>query len=298
MEKQGVATMVGLGGWEHDVFDRVLYPSAGLTSAEKLAFYAESFDVTEVRATFWDDSLGAHDVEEWAEAVRGNKKFLFAVKLHSSFTHQRVIRASLSKNMRDIAQELSRRDRLGALLAQFPYSFTNTSSNRYHLIKLAELFRGFPLHAELRHESWNFPGLTSFFEEHDLRYVSADMPKVRSLMPCGTTVIGDTAYLRLHGRNEKGWLLNGYDTRYDYLYNGKELREILRRVEALAGRCERIIISCNNSTDGKSVANALQIVAAMRGAVNIPGTSLRAFPFLRDIAAGASAEVDLFKQAG
>ena len=124
------------------------------------------------------------------------------------------------------------------------------------------------------------------------------MPKVRSLMPCTTSVVGDTAYLRLHGRNEKGWLLNGYDTRYDYLYNGKELREIMRRLDALSGRCARVVIACNNSTEGKSAANAFQIIAALRGPVNMPAQSLRAFPFLRDIASAQSAQADLFKHAG
>ena len=157
---------IGLGGWEHEIFDQCLYPRAGMASGEKLSYYAGYFQTVEVRQTFWDGELTARDAREWADAVQERPGFVFSVKLHSSCTHGRSIRPEATRNVRGILQELARRNRLGSLLIQFPYAFTNTSSNRFHVVKLAELFAGFPAHCEFRHESWNQPGLMAFLEEN------------------------------------------------------------------------------------------------------------------------------------
>ena len=285
MEKRSVSCLVGTGGWEHEDFDGCLYPRRKAESAEKLMYYAQFFDTVEVRPTFWDDSLSANEAKKWVDAVASNKRFLFCVKLHASFTHQYRIDLDLTKSIRGLLQELGKHDRLGALLAQFPYAFTNTSANRFHLVKLGELFRGFPVHIELRHESWDQPTLLNFLEENHLRPVTADLPRIRHYMRPVMRVIDETAYLRLHGRNEKGWLLNGVDTRYDYLYNSREIREIVRRVNLLSNKCSRIIVICNNTTAGKAVANALQLTSALREGkpVLAPDAALREFPDLRDI---------------
>jgi len=288
---------VGMGGWEHEVFDGCLYPRTGMTSAEKLAFYARYFQATEVRATFWDDSLTAADAREWVASVAEAPRFLFNVKLHSSFTHGKTIRPELTRTVREILQALHRQDRLGSLLVQFPYSYTNTGSNRHHIVKLAEAFAGFPVHVELRHQSWNQEGLSSFLEAHALGIVGADMPRIRQYMPFVAAVCGQTAYLRLHGRNEKGWMLNGYDARYDYQYNSREVREITRRLRGLDRRSKNVVVICNNTTGGKSVPVALQLIAAVSGenVAAIPPRALEAFPFLRSVAREVIIETPLIE---
>ncbi|MEW6509609.1 MAG: DUF72 domain-containing protein [Bacteroidota bacterium] len=277
---------IGLGGWEHDVFDQCLYPRPGMSSAEKLAWYAQYFNTVEIRQTFWDDGLTGKDARVWATAVREFPSFTFIVKLHASFTHAAVIRPDAVRSVRGILQELSQRNRLEALLLQFPYGFTNTSTHRFHIARLAREFAGYPLHVEFRHESWQTSGLNAFLKEHRLCIVGADMPRTRHYMPFVAAGAGDTAYLRLHGRNERGWLLDTYDAKYDYLYNAKETREIARRVAALAPRYDAVTIIANNTTGGKSIPIALQLISALRGGktVSVPSASLAAFPFLRAIA--------------
>ncbi len=286
MEKTQVSYAVGIGGWEHEALDHCFYPKPNAGSLEKLSYYSRFFDTVEVRSTFWDEALTADDAQQWIAAVKENKRFTFAIKLHSLFTHKKTIKPQLTKNVRGILQELAKNDRLTALLVQLPYSFTNISANRFHLVKLGEIFNGFPVHVEFRHDSWNQPTLMNFLSENRLCPVSADFPRAKQYMPFITNVVGDTAYLRLHGRNEKGWLLNNLDTRYDYLYNAKELREISRRLDALAPKCKRVIVLCNNTTQGKAVATALQITSALREGkhVLLPQATLRAFPHLDKIA--------------
>ena len=277
---------IGLGGWEHEVFDQCFYPRPGMSPAAKLSFYARFFQTVEVRPTFWDAELTAGDAREWAEAVQESPGFTFSVKLHASCTHGRSLRPEVTRNIRGILQELARRNRLGSLLIQFPYAFTNTSSNRFHLVRLAEVFAGFPAHVEFRHESWHHAGLIAFLKENSLGVVAADIPKIRRYMPFLTGTAGGAAYIRLHGRNEKGWLLNAYDARYDYLYNAKETHEIEKRLSALTPRCTSATVIANNTTGGKSLPIAFQLLSSVRGGkpVPVPAATVGAFPYLRSVA--------------
>jgi len=286
MGNQTGVIRIGTGGWEHDAFDAAFYGSEHLTGTEKLAFYARYFSTVEIRPTFWDADLGAADAAEWCAAVQEAQDFRFQVKLHSSFTHKRALSSAIASNVRGLLQEMARRDRLGSLLVQFPYAFTNTSKNRYHLQSLAQLFTGFPLSVEFRHESWRFAGLQDFLAENSLTLVSADLPRIRQFMPFVNGAMGEAPYLRLHGRNEKGWLLNGHDARYDYLYNAREVREIQKRLEALSPRTRQVTVIANNTTGAKALTLVFQLASALRGGrpVPIPSATLAAFPMLRAIA--------------
>jgi uncharacterized protein YecE (DUF72 family) len=276
---------IGIGGWEHTILDECFYPSHTSNTLDKLSYYASVFDTVEVRATFWDETLTGKEAAQWIGAVRDNRRFRFNVKLHSLFTHKKTIKTSLTRNVRDVLHTLLRADRLGALLIQFPYSFTNVSANRFHLVKLGELFAGYTMHVEFRHESWNHPSTREILSDHGLSCVSSDFPHVKHLMPYTSAPVNDSGYLRLHGRNEKGWLLNSLDARYDYLYNGRELLEIERRLEFLSRKCTHVTIIFNNTTNGRAVANALQLTSQLRKnrGLFVPQPTLRAFPHLEKI---------------
>jgi uncharacterized protein YecE (DUF72 family) len=288
MEKGQVNYLIGMGGWEQEVLDGCFYPHPNLTSAGKLSYYAGFFETTEIRPTFWDESLRADDVKPWVDAVAHARMFLFNVKLHALFTHKKTVARDVAKNTLGILRFLQGQQKLGALLMQFPYEYTYTSSNRLHLARLAEIFRGFPVHVELRHDSWQTPSLRNFLAENFLFPVNADMPRVKHLMPFSPNVAGETAYLRLHGRNEKGWLLDNFDVRYDYLYNTRELHELRRRLDALSVRCRQVIIICNNTGGGKAVATALQLTSMLRQdkpgmkPLQVPAAAYRTFPVLHD----------------
>jgi uncharacterized protein YecE (DUF72 family) len=278
--------LIGVGGWEHDVFDHCFYdtPASG-SSSKKLEFYSRFFTATEIRSTFWDDTLTREDAIGWAEAIPVRRPFTFIPKLHASITHKRALQPHTVKAMRTLLDTLHDRQRLGALLIQFPYGFTNTGANRFYLAKVTDAFKGYPMHVELRHETWNVASTFDLLRSHVAAPVSADLPRVRQFAPFFPRTIGSRAYLRLHGRNEKGWLLNGHDTRYDYLYNGKEIQEVRRRVQAIPKDIERVMIIWNNTTNGRAVANALQLTSALAGGkIEIPERSLEKFPQLNDIA--------------
>ena len=285
---------IGIGGWEHEVMDRCFYERPGMHALEKLTFYAQYFSTVEVRPTFWDETLGASEARDWASAVGGD--FQFVVKLNRKFTHEREMKSTLARSTRAILAELARRDRLGGLLLQFPYSFTNTGASRYHLGRLGEVFGGFPLLVEFRHDSWNQNGTAALLAEHAMRPAIVDMPRIRQLGPLARSQPSGTPFLRLHGRNEKGWLLPTMDLRYDYLYNARELAELTRRINHLSPRSEETLVIFNNTTGGKAIANALQLRARLSTSRKtvLPGRSLEVFPFLNEIATPETAAMPLF----
>ncbi len=296
MERNPAKVRMGIGGWELEILDRVLYGKSGLSPEEKLARYARTYDATVTRPTFWDGDLGAESAALWARAVRHNPSFRFIVKLHRQFTHEQKPAPSLAQQVRQVLQVLDGEGCLGGLLAQFPFSFTNTSANRFVVIRLSETFRGFPLHAEFRHASWHQPSLPGALEEHGIRMVSADLPRIRQFMPFQSAIPGSHTLLRLHGRNERGWLRNAFDMRYDYLYNARELIELRRRVEAMLPLTDQVTVIFNNTTDGHAVANSLQLLSALHGGkpLPLPPPALAAFPQLRQIADPSRMEEGLF----
>jgi len=273
---------VGTSGWEHEGFDATLYQMGEADAIEKLRYYSRFFDTTEVRSTFWDEDISESDAKEWISAVEQNSRFQFSFKLHSSLTHKKDLSTARARKIRGVAQEFFQANKLGGILAQFPYAFTNTSSHRQYLTKLAELFRGFPMHAEFRHDSWDQSTIVRLLEDCQLRSVSSDLPRISHFIPCLTRQVGDVVYVRLHGRNEKGWLTNEMDSRYTYMYNSRELREIIRRVQLLATKAQKVIIICNNTPEGKGLANALQISSYVQEGkqIPLPPATASAFPFL------------------
>lgn len=296
MRPTSAKVRMGIGGWEHEILDSVLYGESSLSSEEKLSRYARTFDATVTRATFWDGDLNGADAAVWVRAVRHNSAFRFIVKLHHLCTHEQKASSFVRQNLRYLLQVLDGEGRLGAVLAQYPFSFTNTSTNRFAVIRLAEIFSGFPFHVEFRHTSWHQPSLQTFFAEHQVPLASADLPRIRHLMPFEAPIPGPRTLFRLHGRNERGWLQNALDARYDYLYNAREIIELRRRVESMIPSTNEITVIFNNTTNGYAVANSLQLLSALHGgkAIAVPPSTLAAFPQLRQIADPSRLEEGLF----
>src|SRR5207248_5720880 len=110
--------------------------------------------------------------------------FEFAIKLYQKFTHPRMFGERVAKqiatevpgdlrpdqdtiaalagvNRTDIdefrrgIEPIAAAGKLGALLAQFPPSFTSTPETREYLAQLLRLFGDYPVAVELRHRSWS-----------------------------------------------------------------------------------------------------------------------------------------------
>jgi uncharacterized protein YecE (DUF72 family) len=214
--------------------------------------------------------------------VRGNPDFRFTAKLWQRFTHGeagvrgrgsgvRVDDAWTSDEVRAVTEGfavLRDEGRLGAVLAQFPWSFRATEENRDHLRRLAEDFALWPVVIELRHGSWARREHARLLKELGLGYCNIDQPVIGDAVGPSAGATGAIGYVRFHGRNYAHWIAHEETAqRYDYLYTADELRPWVERVRKVAGAdgVVDVYVITNNHYEGKGPANALMLRAMLEG---------------------------------
>jgi uncharacterized protein YecE (DUF72 family) len=75
--------------------------------------------------------------------------------------------------------------------------------------------------------------------------------------------------------------------RYKYLYTPGELIEIEQKIKSIQKKVKEVHVIMNNHPKGDAVANAIELVHLLeeKDKVEIPGTVLKAYPRLEEIAA-------------
>ena len=276
--------LIGPAGWDYPDWQGVVYPR-GVKGTERLAFLASLFDVVEINVTFYRP-IPAASAQRWLETVAPYENFRFTAKLLQVFTHARRMDEPELNQFREGLEPLLTGGRLGALLAQFPYSFHNTQENRAYLVKLKGLLPEFPLAVEVRHRSWQQQAVREFLQEVGLNFCNIDQPLVSYSMGATRWVTGSIGYLRLHGRRQDVWFEFGEDrqARYDYLYSPEELEDLAGRVRGLQEKASEVYVIFNNHPGGQAVANGLELEHLLTGRTKrIPPCILNAFPRLKEI---------------
>ena len=290
---------VGVAGWDYRDWKGPFYPARSPRGFDPLGYLARYVDLIEINSTFYRPPE-ADWARGWRDRARRGAKadpFRFTVKLWQRFTHQRKeawTREDL-KQFRDGVQPLRRSGMMGALLAQFPWSFRNTDENREWLEDVHRAFASWPLVVEVRHESWNEPGFYEWLTEQGIGFVNVDQPLFgKSIRPSarGTSHVG---YVRVHGRNYRDWFRKaaGRDERYDYLYAPAELEPWVERARTVAQEpaTQEVDVVFNNHYKAKAVVNALQFVSMLGREVTAPERLFDAYG--RELeAAGVTPESD------
>jgi uncharacterized protein YecE (DUF72 family) len=280
---------VGPAGWSYKDWIGIVYPRRKPPHFHEATFLANYFETIELNVTFYRPVL-AETAKDWIERVSHNPNFVFTAKLWQEFTHNRQLNAENERIVRPAMEVLRDGGKLGALLAQFPWSFKNTKETITYLDKLIGRFRDFPLVIEVRHSSWDKPGFYSWLAERSVGFCNIDQPIIgRSLKPDerATSPVG---YVRLHGRNYNEWFRERADgelseQRYNYLYSDEELEPWLERIRKLEGNASAIYIILNNHPDAKALVNAFQIIHGLTGKkLDIPEDIIERYPILEKIA--------------
>jgi len=116
---------VGFIGWDHAHWKGIFYPADAKSKFDKLNYVASYFDTVEINST-WHKPPAAHCCVNWLKSVEHNPSFKFTAKMTDVFTHKRGPDLSKSEDeFRRGIEPLMKADKLGALLLQFPHSFTN-----------------------------------------------------------------------------------------------------------------------------------------------------------------------------
>src|SRR5713101_5626262 len=199
---------IGTSGWNYPTgrgtWNGVFYPPVRgrAKGFDELSFYAEHFNTVEVNSTFY----GQPRVEvcrEWA--ARTPPAFEFSIKLYQKFTHPKMFKKSFGRgvpaedaddrlldaltrpNQADLdefrrgIEPLASAGKLGALLAQFPPSFSDAPASRDYLEWLLRALDGYQMAVELRHRSWSdaLDKTLSLLNGAGAAWVQIDEPKFR-----------------------------------------------------------------------------------------------------------------------
>jgi len=242
------------------------YP-ARTRADDKLPWYARHFPIVEVNTSYYRP-VPVSTYEKWISLTPDG--FLFDVKAFRDLTHGEAIPPDTTFALfRDSLEPLRTVDRFGCALYQFPPSFGNTEANREFLGRVARHMAGIPVAVEFRNGTWldaeSAPATLSLLSDLGLAYAIADEPQLSrgTVQPLVATTNEDLAYLRLHGRNAKGWL--GHSGRYDYDYSTEELVGFVEIVEQLAGSAKQVHVMFNNNEKGAGTRNALVLIGMLRG---------------------------------
>lgn len=300
MESQPGKTLtirVGTAGWSYEDWEGVVYPSPAPPRFDRLAYMSQYFDVLEINSTFYRPPA-SKDCESWVRRSSRNPNFMFTVKLHKKFTHERDGLTSEDEVIfkRGI-EPLYDAGKLGCILMQFPWSFKYLPSSRGYLAELIEKFEDYPVVVEVRNASWDNSELYSFLEEKGVGFCNIDQPRLwRQLRPTerATSPVG---YVRMHGQNIENWFKEdaGRDQRYNYLYSMDELDPWVKRIRAIANQAEDTYVITNNHYRGQAVVNALQLQFLLRGEkVATPDPLQGIYPELKKVSKAAPAQETLF----
>ena len=298
---------IGMGGWDLEPFSKVFYPPRPRKGFRKLEYYSQFFDSVEVNATFYNTSLAPDHARRWLDDVSANKEFVFTVKLFQGFTHTYEATYNDVRAVHRMLEPLAAAEKLGGLLIQFPYSFTNISERRMYLMQLAKAFHPHRLFVEVRHNSWNSPLMYNFFQENRLHLVNVDLPGIKQHMPLTCQTWNGAAYFRLMGRNALTWDRpfskhpgGNYlvSDRYHYMYDDRELRHLLTMIEQMRQRAAATFVVFHNDPQANSLVNGFQLRHLVRHKqrVLVPQNLVTAFPALKQISASVNVQHPLFAE--
>jgi uncharacterized protein YecE (DUF72 family) len=287
--------LIGTASWTDRTLikDGHFYPSEVKTAEARLRYYAEQFPIVEVDSTYYFPPSEKNSVL-WIE--RTPKDFTFNVKAYSLLTNHPTKPDSLYKDLelpeefadkknlyreqlpdtvvdevwqrfRDALMPLHSAGKLGAVLFQYPQWFVIGRKNKDYILECAERLKEFRIAVEFRHKTWleerNVDETLSFLSDHDLPYVSVDMPQGfdSSLPPIAAATAEDMAMVRFHGRDRKAWAKKNVSAseRFRYEYSEAELNEWVPKIKDVSGQARETHVLMNNCYRDFAVNNARQL---------------------------------------
>ena len=293
--------LVGTASWSDPGFVEYWYPKK-MPAADRLAWYAQHFDMVELNSSFYSVP-DPRMVRRWRESTPAN--FVFNVKLHQLLSHHStpakflppamVKMLHLDKSAKvartpEVEREmiaaftpalevLQLADKLGVLLLQLSPAFSARKHELDELEHVLELTRKFRVAVELRNRNWaegeQLERSIEFFHEWNAIFVNVDAPRENhfTIMPTDIDAITnpDVAYLRLHGRDAKGYLTGKtVAARFNYNYSDAEIAEVAERTQKLARRAKEVHVIFNNNARDYAPHAALRLRKALGQLVALP----------------------------
>jgi uncharacterized protein YecE (DUF72 family) len=277
----------------------VFYPAGADNAEQRLAYYASTFPLVEVDATYY--ALPAERTAQlWAE--RTPPDFTFDIKAHALMTGQgtetkrlpKAIREALPEELqaksriylkdfpdelnaeiwrtfREALAPLEERGQLGSILLQYPKWVFPSNESRALISEAADRLDGWKIAVEFRNGSWlnekNRERTLGFLSERSIPFVMVDEPQgFKSSVPVEVSVTSpDLAIVRFHGRNAETWEKKNITPaeRFRYLYSRDELSEWVPRLREVASQAKETHALFNNCYANYGTTNAREIAALL-----------------------------------
>lgn len=295
----GATIRIGTASWTDPTMTApgVFYPRGADTAEERLGFYASTFPIVEIDATYY--ALPSSRVAE-AWVARTPPDFVFDAKAHALMTGQptetkrlpKDVRSALPEDLagkarlyaRDLPAELRdevwrlylagleplrQAGQLGSVLLQFPRWFFPTSENRDLILEAQGRLGEVRSSVEFRSETWfndkNRDRTLAFLTDHHIPLVLVDGPQgMRSSIPPLVAITSpELTVIRFHGRRADTWEAQNIPVveRFRYLYSEEELAEWLPRVQEAAREAREMHLLMNNCYANYGSTNARQLAA-------------------------------------
>jgi len=297
----GGKILIGTASWSDPGFVERWYPKK-MPAGERLAWYAQHFELVEVNSTFYSVPE-PRMAERWCAATPDD--FTFDVKLHQLFsfhsTPAKMLPPDLQKRAETDAKgkvkstaELQEallkiflrsmsiiRDagKLGVLLLQLSPAFSPRKHQLNELEPLIEMLSDHDFAIEFRNRNWavgdQLESTIDFVRKHHAIFVNVDAPASDhfTVMPSDLDEVTNPkiAYLRLHGRNAKAYITGKtVAARFDYDYKGEEIAEIVDRSKKLSKEVRDVHVIFNNNNLDYAPRSALRLRKALGQIVKTP----------------------------
>jgi uncharacterized protein YecE (DUF72 family) len=286
--------LIGTASWSDPGFVERWYPKK-LPAGERLAWYAQHFEMVEVNSTFYsvpDERM----VRRWAANTPAG--FTFDVKLHQLFSFHSTaakflppglqkraetdakgkvnptpaLRAELMQMFLGAASILQREKKLGLFLLQLSPAFSPRKHQLKELEGMIEMLAGYRLAIEFRNRGWvvaeQLQATMEFLKERQLIFVNVDTPAADhfTIVPSELNEVTNrqATYLRLHGRNPRAYLTGKtVAARFDYDYTDDEIEEVTERVKDLSRKAGDVHVVFNNNNLDYAPRAALRLRKAL-----------------------------------
>ena len=233
--------LVGCAGWSLPKACFDAFPAEG----SHLERYAAVFPTVEINSSFYKPHK-QETYARWAASVP--EDFRFAVKVPRTMTHE--------SRLVEVDEQLDRfqgeagmlGDKLGCLLVQLPPRFGFTDAPAHAFFDGLRARFGCSIAFEARHASWFSEPASALLRESGVIRVLADPPAGQ---PGPHESTSDTqAYVRLHGTPRI------YYSRYPQ----EEIARWRAEFDALVAQGRKVWCIFDNTAEGASVPNALELV--------------------------------------
>lgn len=252
---------IGTSGYSYKDWIGTFYPE-NTDKKDMLKLYAQKFKVSEINSTYYRIP---HPASFYYLQQKVPADFKFTVKANQEMTHSREENPAIFKDFKESIKPLLEAGKFACVLAQFPYSFYNTPSNRDYLLRFKERMEDIPVVVEFRNSYWIDNEIFRILKNNDIGFCCVDQPQLKGLIPPIAEATSNLGYIRFHGRNKVNWWEHekAYQ-RYDYLYTEEELKEWIPKIKKIAEKTTDQYIFMNNHYKGKAVKNALMLIKLLK----------------------------------